>query len=60
MVPTLQAAHIHSGVFSGSLNMARKAPTRLETLRMTNIFQGFTGAVCHTGKIQTVVIRRGC
>jgi hypothetical protein len=38
---------VHSGVLSGTTNIAANAPTILDALRVTNIFQGFTSAVCH-------------
>ena len=42
ITPTLQTAHIQTGVLLGIVNIASNAPKRLETLMSTNIFQRFT------------------
>src|SRR5207244_9613609 len=47
IVPTLQTAHIQTGVPRGIANIASNAPKRLDALTSTNIFQRFTALVLH-------------
>lgn len=58
IVPALQIAHIHNGVLPDTMNIATKEPTTHDALRMTNSFQGFTGAVWHAPTSKLAKTRR--